>query len=158
GGAFTLTARPEALECRVNTRATWGLFSGGAEILESSDTRGTWFFVDMQGQLPRLLTASIPRSLVLSDLNRDAGFVTFDPEDKRIKAQYYFSVDDEGHFQLTALEPSNFHGQLRVITTSGPCDSMTAAEVKQRRAGKARGADGGGGGEAGSTCENGNAP
>jgi hypothetical protein len=125
---YTLSARPEALRCKINTKATWGLFSGGDELLESQPRSGTWVFSAMHTQTPRLLTDAMP--LVLSDMNRAAGIIRFKPFDENVKSVYFFSVDDEGAFRVTRLDPVDFHGELRVDAFSGSCEPLTLAEAR----------------------------
>jgi len=134
---FTLSERPQALRCTLQTATTWGLFSGGAEILETKRIRGTWDFDAVNSQLPRAL--AVPpftlsdEELVLADLNRQTGFIRFSPTNKAIKAEYFFFVDDEGAFQMAVLQPVDFHGQLRALVTSGGCDPLSSSEMHVKR-------------------------
>ena len=129
----SLSKRPEALRCKVQTKATWGLFSSGDEMLDSKAISGTWEFANVHTQTPRLVEWSGSAdglALVLADINRDAGTIRFKPISEYVKSQYFFSVDDEGRFAVTRLDPINFHGQLRVDALSGRCEIMTTAEAR----------------------------
>ena len=134
---YSVTNRPEVLICTLQTQFTWGLFTGGAELLETRAVREVWQFERVNTQLPRL---SAPQSapylnieLVLTDFDRVARFVRLGNTDRSIKNEYFFSVDDEGAFQVTSLTPTSFHGQLRVTTTSGPCEALSMATLYARR-------------------------
>jgi hypothetical protein len=123
---YNVSIRPERLRCALDTEATWALFSGGAEIVESRSVTAGWDFYRLDSQTPQ----SVPQwgggfpteELVLHDLNRAAEFVSFvpanEPKPDRI---VYFTVDDEDRFRVTILAPFDFHGQLRVRAESGPC-------------------------------------
>lgn len=51
--------------------------------------------------------------------------------------EYFFSVDDDGHFRLTSVQPFNFHGQLRVLAMSGNCRQRTMTVASGQHAAQA---------------------
>jgi S1-C subfamily serine protease len=135
---YSVTDRPEVLLCGMSTQSTWGVFTGGAELLETRTVRETWQFERVDTQLPRLVAPQSPAmygtiELVLADFDRGARFVRFGRADRSIQMEYFFTVDEAGAFQVTSLSPINFHGQLRVLTTSGPCEMLTMANLTARR-------------------------
>lgn len=124
---YTLTQRPKTIRCHVDTRAVWGLFSGGAEMLESTPVSLDVEVYRFQGQTPAFNGSSslgeVPYGdLVLSDMSREAGFIQFTgTPTSRGASDYFFSIDDDGKFRLTLLRAFDFHGQLRVRASSGSC-------------------------------------
>lgn len=122
--AFTIAARPPQLSCRPQTVATWGVFSGGAEMLESSSAKGAWYFERFNTQLPAYVDdtgASRSSDFVLSDMDRQNGFVRFSRATPGPRFELFFWTDDEGNFRVTSVEGFDFHGQLRLRTISGSC-------------------------------------
>lgn len=135
---YSVTDRPEVLLCSVQTHSTWGLFTGGAELLETKAVREVWQFERVNTQLPRLVAPQYAAmydaiELVLADLDRIARFVRFDWADRSIKNEYFFTLNEDGAFQVTSLTPVSFHGQPRVLTASGPCEALTVATLTARR-------------------------
>jgi hypothetical protein len=132
---YTLTQRPRTVRCRVDTRQVWGLFSGGAEMLESTPVSMDIEIYRFQGQTPAFNGASsgeVPYGdLVLADMSREAGFVQFTGEPgSRGGSDYFFSIDDDGNFRLMLLRAFDFHGQLRVRASSGACQAVEAPKPK----------------------------
>lgn len=126
---YGLTQRPWGLRCHLNLRSIWGLFSGGSELLESKPTRADIEFGSFDQQTPQfdglVDDGDWSGELVLSDLNREAGFVAFVPSYARQNNRsYFFSADDDGQFRLTVLSSFEFRGQPRVGATSGPCETV----------------------------------
>jgi hypothetical protein len=126
--AYGLTQRPSAIKCDIDSRAVWGLFSGGAEILENKPVKFEIRFDTFDGQTPTFLNTIEyqPRKgdLVLADLNREAGFIHFTSTvENETDLEYFFSVDDDGRFRLTVAKPFKFHGQMRVLAMSGACQA-----------------------------------
>jgi hypothetical protein len=124
---YTLTQRPKTVRCRIDTKAIWGLFSGGAEMLESTPVAMDVEVYRFQGQTPSFngspSSGDLPYGdLVLADMSRDAGFIQFTGTEKsRGGSDYFFSIDDDGKFRLTLLRAFDFHGQIRVRASSGAC-------------------------------------
>jgi S1-C subfamily serine protease len=122
---YGLSNRPPDLRCQLVTRATWGLFSGGSEMLDSQPASVTVQFVHFDGQTPYFTSwekESTHGKLVLADMNREAGFIAFLPGDPPQKnPSYFFSVDDDGGFRLTTIDVFDFLGQPRIAATSGSC-------------------------------------
>jgi hypothetical protein len=133
---YTLTQRPHTVRCRVDTRAVWGLFSGGAEMLESTPVSLEIEIYKFHGQTPSFNGATgsgeLPYGdLVLADMSREAGFVQFTgTTESRGGSDYFFSIDDDGNFRLTLLRGFDFHGQLRVRASSGLCRAVEAVKPK----------------------------
>jgi hypothetical protein len=132
---YGVGSRPPRLGCRVDTSAIWGIFSGGAELLESKPARDKWYFDKLTGQTPSFRRDSDrdfgPEELVLADLNRQAGFVSFVPEVKHpTEWAFFFTVDEDSRFRVTFVEPFNFHGQLRVRATSGACETVAPSDPR----------------------------
>jgi hypothetical protein len=133
---YTLTQRPKTIRCRIDTRAVWGLFSGGAEMLESTPVSIDVEVYRFQGQTPAFNGSSslgeVPYGdLVLADMSRDAGFIQFTgTPGSRGSSDYFFSIDDDGKFRLTLLRAFDFHGQLRVRASSGSCVPVEASKPK----------------------------
>jgi hypothetical protein len=126
---FTLTQRPAALRCRIDTRAVWGLFTGGAEMLESKHAKVDIEITRFGSQTPAFngaFSGEMPfGDLVLADMSREAGFLLFTGmEGSKGGSQYFFSLDDDGRFRLMLLKGFDFHGQLRVLASSGPCETL----------------------------------
>lgn len=128
---YSVATRPDWLRCSLDTEATWALFSGGAEILESKTVKAGWDFYRLDSQTPQ----SVPQAgggfptedLVLHDLNRTAEYVSFVPANERDPERLvYFSVDDDDKFRVLILAPFDFHGQLRVRSESGTCKDPRA--------------------------------
>ena len=129
---YGLMQRPWGLRCHLNTRSIWGVFSGGSEMLESKPTRAEIELSFFEKQTPQLQGEVDGEArlgeLVLSDLNREAGFIAFSPSyDRDRRRSYFFSVDDDGQFRLTTLTAFEFRGQPRISATAGPCDAVDAA-------------------------------
>jgi hypothetical protein len=124
---YGVGTRPERLRCRLDTESTWALFSGGAEILETTPVAADWWFYRLDTQTPQ----SVPTAgggfpteeLVLHDMNRAAGFVTFVPSSGGKQRVVEFTVDEDDRFRVNILLPFDFHGQLRVRSETGACDS-----------------------------------
>ena len=133
---YTLMQRPKTVRCRIDTRAVWGLFSGGAEMLESTPVSMDVEIYRFHGQTPAFNGPSgsgeLPYGdLVLADMSRDAGFIQFTgTTESRGGSDYFFSIDDDGRFRLTLLRAFDFHGQLRVRASSGPCAPVEASKPK----------------------------
>ncbi len=132
---YGVSSRPARLGCRIDTSSVWGLFSGGAELLVSKPVRDSWYFDQLKSQTPSFHRESDQQfdseELVLADLNRPAGFVSFVPETRHTSDRiFFFTVDDDGRFRITFVEPFDFHGQLRVRATSGACDEVTANDPR----------------------------
>lgn len=127
---FSVMQRPQHLSCRLQTRAMWALFSSGTELLEEASIIGELRLMGFSQQLPIAYIAndSGRLSLVLSDLDRSAGYVRFALAEGSSSSaiskdtSFFFWVDDEGSFRTTFVEPINFHGQLRLRTVSGVCE------------------------------------
>lgn len=129
---YSVTLRPQQLFCRLQTRAMWALFSSGTEMLEEIETSGELSLSTFHQQLPvghlSDEVGSLP--MVLSDLDRNAGYVRFSLTSGAFSPSlsketvFFFWVDDEGAFRMTFVEPTNFHGQLRLRTVSGSCDPV----------------------------------
>jgi S1-C subfamily serine protease len=136
---YGLSQRPTSIRCTLDTRAVWGLFSGGAEILETEPVKSLIQFDAFAGQTPSYVSTveREPRKgdLVLADMNREAGFIHFtSPAEQATGLDYFFSVDDDGRFRLTLIKPFDFHGQVRVSALSGACqvpDSFAKNLCKQ---------------------------
>ena len=131
--AFTLSDRPKVLRCRIDTRTIWGLFSSGAEMLESKPATLDIEVTRFNSQTPAFSGAPVGEpaygELVLADMNRDAGFIQFTgTETTRNAPDYFFAMDDDGRFRLTMLRGFDFHGQVRVRANSGPCDPLQASK------------------------------
>ena len=132
---FTLTDRPKVLRCRIDTRTIWGLFSSGAEMLESKPTTLDLEVIRFNSQTPSFSGASTGEpnygELVLADMNREAGFLVFTgTEQSRNVPEYFFAMDDDARFRLTLLRGFDFHGQLRVRASSGPCEPLEVSKPK----------------------------
>lgn len=126
---YGLSRRPDNLSCIVDTQSTWGLFSGGTEILESSTINRKWNFKEFDSQLPKCSApGSAAIQLVLSDLNRQSGFIRFSRADSGPGLEFFFWLDDDETFKLTAIEPINLYGQLRLKATSGSCSFIKPLE------------------------------
>jgi hypothetical protein len=125
---FTLTQRPAALRCRIDTRAVWGLFTGGAEMLESKHAKVDIEITRFGTQTPAFngaFTDEIPfGDLVLADMSREAGFIIFTGMEGSKGSDYLFTLDDDSRFRLMLLKGFDFHGQLRVRASSGPCETL----------------------------------
>ncbi|PSM32078.1 trypsin-like peptidase domain-containing protein [Haliangium sp. UPWRP_2] len=138
---YSVTNRPEALICSVQTQSTWGLFAAGAELLETRAIREIWQFERFNTQLTRLLAPQVSATygdiqLVLSDYDRVARFMRFSRADRSDRMEYFFTINEDGAFQVISVAPSAFHGQLRAMTTSGPCEALTMAGLAARRDGE----------------------
>ena len=123
---YGLSQRPTGVKCEIDTRAVWGRFSGGAEILESSPVQFEIRFTAFEGQMPNFISSIEHQpskgELVLADMNRDAGFIHFtSTAEQATDLDYFFSVDDDGRFRLTVIKPFDFHGQVRIQAMSGAC-------------------------------------
>ncbi len=133
---YTLMQRPKTVRCRIDTRAVWGLFSGGAEMLESTAVSMDVEIYRFHGQTPAFNGPSgsgeLPYGdLVLADMSRDAGFIQFTgTTESRGGSDYFFSIDDDGRFRLTLLRAFDFHGQVRVRASSGACAPIEASKPK----------------------------
>ncbi len=128
---YSVTNRPEVLICTVQTQSTWGLFTSGAELLDTRAVRAVWHFERVNTQFPRL---SAPKSarysnieLVLVDFDRVARFVRFGNTERSVRNEYFFSINDEGAFHVTSLTTASFDGRLRITATSGPCEALSMA-------------------------------
>lgn len=138
---FSLMQRPYQLNCRLQTRAMWALFSSGTELLEETSTTGELSLIGFHQQLPiaYLGKDSGRLPLVLSDLDRSAGYVRFALTDGYASTTiskdtaFFFWADDDGSFRTTFVEPINFHGQLRVRTVSGVCEGERSSAVQRDR-------------------------
>jgi hypothetical protein len=132
---YTLTQRPKTLRCRIDTRAVWGLFTGGAEMLESKHALLDIEIDRFQNQTPSFTGAFMGElpfgDLVLADMSREAGFLLFTgTEGNKGGSEYFFSMDEDGRFRLTLLKGFDFHGQLRVRASSGSCEALEPAKPK----------------------------
>jgi hypothetical protein len=130
---FTLSDRPKVLRCKIDTRTIWGLFSSGAEMLETKPATLDIEVTRFNSQTPAFSGAPAGEpaygELVLADMNRDAGFIQFTgTETTRNAPDYFFAMDDDGRFRLTMLRGFDFHGQVRVRANSGACDPLEASK------------------------------
>lgn len=125
----SISARPPLVLCNMRTTATWALFSGGTEMLESGKFKDKWTFERFNTQLIQF-TAAIPVSnkdnYVLSDMDRQNGFIRFSRAVEGPRFELFFWMDDQGTFHITSAEGVSFYGQLRIRTISGECNPPPA--------------------------------
>ncbi len=122
---FSVATRPKRLTCALGSSAEWGLFSGGAEMLEAKAAEGSVDFRDFEGQLPSAfvepaLAKKNRFNLVLDDLDRTAGYLVFGTREAG-PTSFYLVQDAEGRFNVSIVTASSFYGRIRFDTMSGPC-------------------------------------
>lgn len=121
----SISARPALIICKMRTTATWALFSGGTEMLESGKFKDKWTFERFNTQLIQYTTESPGAhqdNFVLADMDRQSGFVRFSRAIAGPRFELFFWMDDQGTFHVTSAEGFNFYGQLRIRTISGECN------------------------------------
>jgi hypothetical protein len=130
--SHTISSRPPIIVCTMRTSATWAMFSGGTEMLESGSVTGTWLFEKFNSQLIRFSvkdSGGNQTNFVLSDMDRQSGFVRFSRAATGPRFELFFWMDDEGTFHITSAEGVDFYGQLRIRTQSGECGPPPAEPV-----------------------------
>lgn len=123
--SHTITSRPPVIVCKMHTTATWGLFSGGTEMLESSSVNAYRQFERFNTQLIQYSDGTKhagKMDFVLADMDRQNGFVRFPKTISGPRFELFFWTDDEGTFRITSAEGVDYYGQLRIRTISGECN------------------------------------
>lgn len=117
---WSVSKRPEAVLCELNTTSRWGVFSEGLELLRSLPEAETVLITAVETTQAR--HGSLV--LVLKDVSRKNQVAVF-REESAVERHYFLGFDDEG-IRLTIASLETERGEPRLLTRSGLCEAGTS--------------------------------